>query len=55
LLQLRRAIRILEGRIHLPSLTEAVRFWSFDPGKRARTITDWACDYYAKAPAPNSN
>jgi CRISPR type I-E-associated protein CasB/Cse2 len=55
LLQLRRAIRMLDGRIHLPSLAEAIRFWSFDPGRGASTITDWACDYYAKAPPLKSS
>lgn len=55
LLQLRRAIRMLDDRIHLPSLTDAIRFWSFDSGKQVRTMTEWACDYYASAPAPNAD
>lgn len=54
LLHLRRAVRILDNRVHLPSLIEAVRFWSFDPDKRTRIITRWACDYYGKAPTPTS-
>jgi CRISPR type I-E-associated protein CasB/Cse2 len=51
---LRRAIRILGGQVHVPSLVEAVRFWSFDPDKRTRIISSWASGYYSKAPFPSS-
>ena len=54
LLHLRRAVRILNNRVHLPSLIEAIRFWSFDPDKRTQMITRWACDYYGTAPTPTS-
>lgn len=53
--QLRRAIRILDDRVELRSLADAVRFWSFDPDKSASVRSRWAYDYYAKAPAPRSN
>ncbi|MGH0036459.1 MAG: type I-E CRISPR-associated protein Cse2/CasB [Myxococcota bacterium] len=52
--QLRRAIRILDDRVDLASLVEGVRFWSFDPDKRASLRSRWAYDYYSKAPAQPS-
>jgi len=51
--QLRRAIALLNGRVDLPSLVDALRSWRFDPTKKqdARTVRDWACAYYGKVPA----
>ena len=52
LLQMRRAIRILDDAIHLPSLVDAVRYWSFDPDKHVPTMIQWASEYFAKVPRP---
>jgi len=54
LLHLRRAIRILDDRVHLPSLIEASRYWSFNPDKSTSILTRWACAYYGTVPANKS-
>jgi CRISPR system Cascade subunit CasB len=55
LLQLRRAIRILDDQVHLPSLVDAIRYWSFNPeSKSTSLVTRWACDYYSSAPTKAS-
>lgn len=53
LTQMRRAIDLLDRRVHLPSLVDALRWWSFDATRKEdnHVVIKWACDYFAKAPA----
>lgn len=53
LTQLRRAITLLNGAVHLPSLVNALHYWRFNPTSKqdSRTVREWACAYYGKAPA----
>jgi CRISPR type I-E-associated protein CasB/Cse2 len=50
--QLRRALRILDNQVHVPSLYEAMMFWSFERDGSSKQQVRWACSYYANIPTP---